>query len=91
MSPRPVSASRRPTLVPLRDLGAEVRRCRQRHGLSHAEVAARLGLEEAEVVRAESTRSGTMVRTRKAILERLAGCTLEGPFYRVLPLEPEGS
>lgn len=32
-----------------------------------------------------------MIRTRKAILESLEGCTLDGPYYRVRPLDPDSS
>ncbi|OZC01327.1 helix-turn-helix domain-containing protein [Rubricoccus marinus] len=82
---------RRSKLVSPHELSAEVRRCRQRQGLSRADVASRLDLDEADVVRAESHRWGSMIRVRKAILERLAGCTLEGPYYRVRPLDPDAS
>jgi transcriptional regulator with XRE-family HTH domain len=73
-------------LVPRKELGSELQRLREGHGLSQAEVARRLGLEEDLVARAEGVHFGLMYRTRKLILEGLMGCAIEGPFYLVRPL-----
>lgn len=73
-------------LVSPKDLGDEVRRLRADAGLSPSEAAARVGVDVKTIARAESSSFGLMVRTRKQILEGVAGCTLDGPFYRVRSL-----
>ena len=81
-----MALDRSPRLVSPKDLGDEVRRQRAIAGLSVKQAAERLGVEVGVVERAESPGYGLMVRARKQILEQVAGCTIDGPFYRVRPL-----
>ncbi|MEM8601326.1 MAG: helix-turn-helix transcriptional regulator [Bacteroidota bacterium] len=73
--------------MPARELGTELRRLRKREGLSIEEAADRVGLDVSEVERAETVGLGLLFRLRKRLFKRVGGYTLEGPYYRLRPLD----
>jgi ribosome-binding protein aMBF1 (putative translation factor) len=70
------------TFLRANDLPEAARAVREAAGLSSAEAGHEVGVEPADVERAER-RSYTGVNLRKQLVESLGGCTLDGPYYRI--------
>ncbi|MEL7363062.1 MAG: helix-turn-helix transcriptional regulator [Bacteroidota bacterium] len=72
-----------PTYVSTRELPLVIRQLREEQGLTRARLAHDLDVDEGAIAAAEGQSGRDCQRLRRRLLERLTGCTMSGPFYRL--------
>jgi ribosome-binding protein aMBF1 (putative translation factor) len=69
--------------VSTRDLSDAVREARRLNGASMEQAADALGVSADKIDQAESQPYRALFKLRRKMLERFAGYTLDGPYYRI--------
>ena len=67
------------------DLASAVQLARQNRGVKRFQAARELGVSPRELEKAESSVHAAF-RLRKRMMEKFVGVTLDGPYYRIVPV-----